>query len=82
MKKYNQQKKLEQVICNKCGRAMSIHNGIMKEDFFHGMKAWGYFSDKDGRNDYWDLCERCYDEMTGGFLIPPKSSVRPELMDE
>ena len=32
-------------------------------------KRWGYFSDKDNRMDHFDLCEACYDELTGSFKI-------------
>ena len=32
-------------------------------------KRWGSFSDKDNRMDHFDLCEACYDELTGSFKI-------------
>ena len=32
----------------------------------------GYFSEKDGRQDSFDLCEACYDKMTAAFAVKMK----------
>lgn len=56
---------LSGVICNGCGRRISPE----REDYFHGEKTWGYFSEKDGRQDSFDLCEACYDKLTAGFAL-------------
>lgn len=40
-----------------------------QEDVLSVDKRWGYFSDKDNRMDHFDLCEACYDELTGSFKI-------------
>ena len=59
---------LSKVICNGCGKEISLAS----EGYFHGEKTWGYFSDKDGRKDSFDLCESCYDKMTGNFTVKMK----------
>ena len=59
---------LSKVICNGCGKEISLAS----EDHFHGEKTWGYFSDKDGRQDSFDLCECCYDKMTETFVVKMK----------
>ena len=38
-------------------------------DYFHAEKTWGIFSEQDGRQDAFDLCEECYRKMTEGFRI-------------
>lgn len=63
-------KELKKVICNKCGKEISIADGIMSEDMLEVEKRWGYFSEKDNRKDRFELCEKCYDEFIGSFLIP------------
>ena len=62
------EKVLSKVICNGCGR--EIPCGMA--DHFHGEKTWGYFSEKDGRQDSFDLCEVCYDKMTAAFAVKMK----------
>ena len=56
---------LSKVICNGCGQEISLTSA----DYFHGEKTWGYFSEKDGRQDCFDLCEKCFDKMTAGFAV-------------
>jgi len=56
------------VICNGCGREIPWETA----DHFHGEKTWGYFSEKDGRQDGFDLCEDCYDKLTENFKIKIK----------
>ncbi len=58
------------IICNRCGKEIHKKNGVWTEDILHVEKAWGYFSEKDTRRDSFDLCETCYDEITGTFAIP------------
>ena len=38
---------LSRIVCNGCGKEISMDCA----DHFHGEKTWGYFSDKDGRQD-------------------------------
>ena len=63
-----EEKVLSKVICNGCNREIPWETA----DHFHGEKTWGYFSEKDGRQDKFDLCEACYDKMTEQFKIKMK----------
>lgn len=69
MREYNvtmqEMKTVSRILCNGCGREIPLEYA----DHFHAEKTWGYFSEKDGRLDSFDLCEACYDKMTEGFLI-------------
>lgn len=60
---------IETIICNKCGREIPVSKGVPQEDFLEVEKSWGYFSDKDGETDRFDLCEDCYDEFVRSFKI-------------
>ena len=59
---------LSRIVCNGCGKEISQDS----TDYFHGEKTWGYFSEKDGRQDSFDLCEACYDKLTEHFVIKLK----------
>ena len=59
---------LSGIFCNCCGREIPSDSA----DHFHGEKTWGYFSEKDGRQDSFDLCEACYDKITEKFQIKMK----------
>ena len=63
-----EEKVLSRIICNGCGKEISKD----RADHFHGEKTWGYFSEKDGRQDAFDLCEACYDKLTENFKIKMK----------
>ena len=63
-----EEKVLSKVTCNGCGREIPCETA----DHFHGEKTWGYFSEKDGRQDSFDLCEDCYDKMVENFKIKIK----------
>ena len=39
---------LKQVVCNQCGKALKVKNGILVEGVFEGNQQFGYFSNKDG----------------------------------
>ena len=73
MRQYRTEKKeineLEKIICNKCGKEISVIQGVAREDFLEVKKRWGYFSDKDNQEDVFDLCEQCYDELVASFKI-------------
>ncbi len=56
----------DEAFCNCCGRK------ILGEDFLEVEKSWGYFSSKDGVNESFELCEKCYDSFVELFKIPPK----------
>ncbi len=72
MRKYKDENKmqLEEVICNKCGRLLKVENGIIKEGCFGADTVFGYFSEKDGTRQLFDLCENCYDAMVQEFSVP------------
>ena len=63
-----EEKILSRVVCNGCGKEISLES----TDHFHGEKTWGYFSEKDGRQDSFDLCESCYDKMVSEFIVKMK----------
>ena len=69
MRKYGKDGRLESVICNRCGRKLAVRNGIVREGVFSSDHAWDFFSEKDGEVHHFDLCEECYDEVTGEFRI-------------
>ena len=63
-------KKLDEIICNCCGKKISVINEVPQEDIVEVEKHWGYLSKKDGQKDAFDLCEDCYDRIVSGFSIP------------
>ena len=67
LKKYRQ---IEEVHCNHCGDP--IINDVVRKDFLHVDKQWGYESNKDFEQHSFDLCEKCYDELIHSFKIPVK----------
>ncbi len=61
--------KVENVLCNCCGKEIKKEHGYFV-DHLHIEKQWGYFSEKDGREDNFDLCESCYDKFVNSFVLP------------
>lgn len=80
MRTYNEKHELTAVVCNQCGRKLSVEHDIIKEGFFHGDTLFGYFSDKDGQHHTFDLCEDCYDKLVEGFAVPEDVEERTELL--
>ncbi|MEG1848796.1 MAG: hypothetical protein RRX92_07375 [Lachnospiraceae bacterium] len=72
MRKYAgaQNNELAEIVCNQCGRQLKIKNGILREGCFEGTQKFGYFSNKDGQVECFDLCEACYRKLTKEFTIP------------
>ena len=64
-------KKIDKVICNKCGKEIVIQNGRLEGDVLEVSKRWGYASETDNEVHSFDLCEACYDELVSTFQIPP-----------
>lgn len=64
------QRTLEKIVCNQCGRELKLKNGIVQEGIFTGEARFSYFSGKDGEKHSFDLCEECYDRLVKGFLVP------------
>ncbi len=71
---------LEQVVCNGCGRMLRVENGILKEGCFEGHQKFGFFSQKDGQEYAFDLCESCYDKMIATFMVPVTKCETLELL--
>ncbi len=71
--------KQKEMLCNACGKALKIENGILKEDAFEAKKQWGFFSKKDATMHSFILCEQCYDKLMASFAIPPAVEEVTEL---
>ena len=71
---------LKQVVCNQCGKALKVKNGILVEGFFEGNQHFGYFSNKDGIRHSFDLCEECYDKLIEGFTVEVTKEEVQELL--
>lgn len=67
-------------VCNMCGRELLIENGLLREGCFHGEQKFGYFSDKDGQNHSFDLCETCYNKLMKKFHIPVDVTEETEFL--
>lgn len=68
--KEKEKRTLEKVVCNCCGRTLSMTGNQLAEGALHVCKDWGFFSTKDLVHHEFDLCEPCYDKMVAGFLVP------------
>ncbi|MBP3460491.1 MAG: hypothetical protein J6K58_14915 [Lachnospiraceae bacterium] len=79
MREYKNEK-LQTVICNKCGKVLTVENGILKEGCFRGKQTFDYFSDKDGEIHAFDLCESCYDDFVKSFQIPVSQKEETEFL--
>ncbi len=71
---------LVQVFCNKCGKEMTVENGILKEGCFRGKQRFDYFSEKDGVVHEFELCESCYDKMIDAFRLPVSQKEETEFL--
>ena len=80
MKAYNENHELAAIICNQCGRVMTVQDDMEKEGVFSAACTWGYFSEKDGQVHHFDLCEDCYDEWISGFRLPVETEEQIELL--
>lgn len=69
-----------QVICNCCGKTLPVENGMVLEDYVHVDKVWGYFSDQDGDEIVFDLCEACMKELAKRFRLPVYHKETTELL--
>ena len=74
------QEEIYAVICNKCKKALKVEGEIIKEGIFEAEYRFGFFSRKDGEVHSFDLCEDCYDEITGAFKIPPEITEVNEVL--
>ena len=82
MREYRKEQKAEliSVRCNSCGKGLRVQDGILTEGCFHGKNVFGYFSEKDGICEEFDLCEECYRKITSEFTIPVTRTEVTELL--
>lgn len=67
-------------MCNKCGKEFKKINDIFHEDFVEINKEWGFFSKKDGKTYRFAMCEECCEQMVKGFLVPVEIIDTTELV--
>lgn len=72
--------KIKEMHCNLCGKEIEVKNGIVREGVMSVDLEWGYFSDKDGQIDSFDLCEECYNKLISQFVIPIDKKKQIELI--
>lgn len=72
--------KIQQVICNCCGKKLETEKGYLKEECVHIEHVFGYFSRKDGIRKKLDLCEECFDRIEASFVIPAEEGEENELL--
>ncbi|NBH13312.1 hypothetical protein D3Z36_03770 [Lachnospiraceae bacterium] len=70
----------EKIICNCCKKVIRDQNFPFGTEYLHVEKEWGYFSNKDGERQEFDLCESCYDTLIRKFQIPVASQEIIELL--
>ncbi len=80
MREYKEDRTLTQVVCNACRKNLLVENGILKEECIHVDHDFGFFGEKDGESDSFDLCEACYEKLTAGFAVPVERRERKELL--
>lgn len=73
-------KKENHIYCNMCGKETEIRNEIPMEEVLSVKKAWGYFSNRDGMEYEFDLCEECFGHLMEQFKIPAAVTERKELL--
>ena len=73
-------KEISKIICNQCGREISVINGRPEKEVLCVEHTWGYFSEKDGQVHHFDLCEECYDQMINRFRIPVSIEEQTEYL--
>ena len=64
---------LKQVVCNQCGKALKVKNGILVEGVFEGNQQFGYFSNKDG-------IRHSFDKLIEGFAVEVTKEEVQELL--
>ena len=80
MREYDEKNQITAMKCNLCKRKLRVEEGIVKEGCFSVNYSWGYFSNKDGTQHEFDLCEECYDAFIDGLAIPITGSEKNELL--
>lgn len=72
--------KIIEIYCNKCGKKIEVKNDVLKEGVLSIDKRWGYFSDRDGIQHSFDICEECYNKIIGRFKYPVTETEYSELI--
>jgi len=72
--------RIKEMHCNLCGKEIEVRNGIVREGVMSVDIEWGYFSNKDGQIDSFDLCEECYNKLLSQFVIPVDEKMQKELI--
>ncbi|MGI6010814.1 MAG: hypothetical protein ACOX8H_04850 [Ruminococcus sp.] len=82
MRRYRSESReeLEMAACNCCGRELRLSKGMVTEGVCHIGISWGYFSEMDGEDHSFDLCEECYKKWIAAFKIPVERKERKELL--
>lgn len=80
MKKYDEDKKIENIVCNCCGREIAPADASEQAAFLVVRQEWGYFSKWDGCCHSFDICEDCYEKMMENWMYPPVIEERTELL--
>ena len=70
----------EKIVCNCCRKVIQDQNFPVRTEYLHVEKESGYFSNKDGEKQEFDLCEACYDAWIRNFQIPVTSQEITELL--
>ena len=78
--KTTETKILTRLICNSCGKVIALRGGIPMEGVCAVRQSWGYESERDGEQDSFDLCEACYDRITGQFKVPVTRTEQSEWL--
>lgn len=73
-------RKNDRIICNCCGKEFMIRDGFTRESVISIDYIFGFFSEKDGEKHSFDLCEKCYDQLTTSFKIPVSIEEMKELL--
>ena len=65
-------KELKKIVCNCCGKELTVKDGIVREGVFSAELQLGptRFEKRWQRHILLDLCEECYDKWISGFQIP------------
>lgn len=79
MRKY-ENGKLQQVVCNGCGRELKVEKEMIREGIFSADIRFGYFSRKDATRHRFDLCEDCYDKWIATFCAPVEEIAETEML--
>ena len=74
------EKQNQQVICNCCGKQITLEPKTEREDYLFVEMEWGFFSKKDGEIHRFVLCESCYDRWRDNFAVPVEIRMQTELL--